>query len=147
MMTTITNNRISSLFMWLIAVGVAHMSEQLLTNIEEFYMIRGLIDDWHGLFPAAKNGQASVILITLVFTLVSFMFWALAKGGKAALVIMGFFGLFAVSEAHHLFEALGAGSYDPGVITSVFYVWFGSLMLMEVWREWRWGPVLKTAAA
>lgn len=146
-MTTITNKRIPSLFMWLIAIGVAHMTEQLMTNIEEFYMIRGLVDDWHGLFPASQNGQASVILITIVFTTISFMIWALAKGGKPALLVMGFLGLFGVSEIHHLFEALGSGGYDPGVITSVFYVWFGALMLREVWREWRWGPALRAAAA
>lgn len=146
-MTTIANTRIVSLFMWLIAIGVAHMSEQLLTTIEEFYMIRELVDDWHSLFPADKNGQASVILITLVFTAVSFMFWALAKGGKSALFIMGFFGVFAVSEAHHIVEAITSGGYDPGFFTSVLYVWFGALMLKEVWREWRWGPALRIAAA
>jgi hypothetical protein len=146
-MTTITNSRITSIFMWLIAVGVAHMSEQLLTNIEEFYMIRRAVDDWHSLFPADKNGEASVILITIVFTLMSFMFWALAKGGKAALVVMGSFGLLGVQEVHHVFEVIESGAYDPGVITSVLYTWFGWQMLVEVWREWRWGPVLKTAAA
>jgi hypothetical protein len=146
-MTTITNSRITSIFMWLIAVGVAHMSEQLLTNIEEFYMIRRAVDDWHALFPADKNGEASVILITIVFTLMSFMFWALAKGGKSALVVMGSFGVLGVQEVHHVFEAIGSGAYDPGLITSVLYVWFGWQMLVEVWREWRWGPVLKTAAA
>ncbi len=146
-MTTITSNRITSIFMWLIAVGVAHMSEQLLTNIEEFYMIRRAVDDWHGLFPETSNGEASVILITIVFTLMSFMFWALANGGKAALVVMGSFGLLGVQEVHHVFEAIESGAYDPGLITSVLYVWFGWQMLVEVWREWRWGPVLKTAAA
>jgi hypothetical protein len=146
-MTTITNSRITSIFMWLIAVGVAHMTEQLLTNIEEFYMIRRAVDDWHGLFPETSNGEASVILITIVFTLMSFMFWALAKGGKSALVVMGSFGLLGLQEVHHVFEAIGSGAYDPGLITSVLYVWFGWQMLTEVWREWRWGPVLKTAAA
>jgi hypothetical protein len=145
-MTTITNNRITTLWMWLIAVGVAHMTEQLLTSVEEFYMIRGLVDDWHSLFHATSNGEASVILITIVFTLISLMFWALAKGGKAALAIMGFFGLFAVSEAHHILEAIGSAAYDPGLITSVLYVWFGWQMLVEVWREWRWGSALRTAA-
>lgn len=146
-MTTITNTRITSLWMWLIAVGVAHMSEQLLTNIEEFYMIRGLVEDWHAMFPASAQGQASVILITIVFTLVSFMFWGLAKGGKSALFIMGFFGFFGVTEIHHVFEAISSGGYDPGFFTSVLYVWFGGLMLREVWREWRWGPALRSAAA
>jgi hypothetical protein len=146
-MPTIANTRITSLFMWLIAIGVAHMSEQLLTNIEEFYMIRRAVDDWHGLFPADKNGEASVILITIVFTLMSFMFWALAKGGKAALVVMGTFGVLGVQEVHHVFEAIASGAYDPGVITSVLYAWFGGLLLLEVWREWRWGAQLKTATA
>lgn len=146
-MTTITNTRIPSLFMWLIAIGVAHMTEQLLTNIEEFYMIRRAVDDWHGLFPQSMNGQASVILITIVFTTVSFMIWALAKGGKHALFVMGFLGVFGVQEIHHVFEAIGSGAYDPGLITSVLYVWFGALMLKEVWHEWRWGPTLRIAAA
>ena len=138
---------LSTFMLVIIAVGAVHMGEQLMTGIEEFYMIRGLVDDWHGLFPATKSGQASVILITIVFTLVSFMFWALAKGGKAALFIMGFFGFFGVTETHHVFEAIASGGYDPGFFSSVLYVWFGGLMLMEVWREWRWGPALKAAVA
>lgn len=123
------------------------MTEQLLTNIEEFYMIRRAVDDWHALFPASMDGQASVILITIVFTLMSFMFWALAKGGKAALVVMASFGILGVQEVHHVFETLESGAYDPGLITSLLYVWFGGLMLKEVWREWRWGPTLRIAAA
>lgn len=146
-MPTTTNTRIPSLFMWLIVIGVAHMTEQLLTNIEEFYMIRRAVDDWHALFPETMNGEASVILITIVFTLMSLMFWALAKGGKPALVVMASFGVLGVQEIHHVFEALASRAYDPGVITCVLYVWFGGLMLKEVWQEWRWGPTLRLAAA
>ncbi len=146
-MTTLTNSRIPTLFMWLIAIGVAHMSEQLLTNIEEFYMLRSAVDDWHAMFPADLNGHASVILITIVFTLMSLMFWALAKGGKGALIVMGAFGVLGVQEIHHVFEALASGAYDPGLITCLPYAWFGGLMCLEVWREWRWGPALTPAAA
>jgi hypothetical protein len=125
-----------ALFLAIIVVGVLHMAEQLLFGIEEFYLLRGQLGRWYTLFDAAWADNASVLLITVVFTAISLVFYALVRGGQAPLVVMGAFGVLGVGEAHHWIEAFGEGGYDPGLVTSVAYVWLGALILLEVRRRW-----------
>lgn len=116
---------LSMLMLTIIIVGPLHMGEQILTSIEEFYMIRGALGGWYELFPPAFADRASVLLITIVFTAISLVFYALMRGGSSALVVAGMFGLLGVTEAHHWIEAAAAGAYDPGLITSFAYVAVG----------------------
>src|ERR1044071_4311365 len=39
--------RMNRLFLWLIVIGPLHMAEQMLTSIEEFYMLRGKLDGYY----------------------------------------------------------------------------------------------------
>ena len=127
--------KLSGLFLLITAIGAAHMGEQLLTSIEEFYMLRAGVMDFIGLFPPAYADHGGVILITFTFLLVSTIFYLLMCGGRTALYVVGCFGLFGVTELHHVIEAVASGAYDPGVITSVFYAFLGALIVREVWRE------------
>lgn len=131
------SNRLSALVLAIIGIGVAHMSEQLATSIEEFYMIRDALGGWYAMFPAAYADHATVTLITLVFTAISLIFYALMRGGRAPLVIAGTFGLLGIGEAHHWLEAVTTGAYDPGLVTSFLYVGVGVLIVREVARELR----------
>ena len=131
------SNRLSALMLAIFAVGVAHMSEQLATSIEEFYMLRGALGGWYAMFPAAYADHATVALITIVFTAISLVFYALMRGGRAPLVLAAVFGLFGVMEGHHWLEALSEGGYDPGLITSFLYVGVGALILREVAQDYR----------
>ena len=60
-----------------------------------------------------------MILIIIVWTIVSLLFYAVLREGRSRLFVMGFFGLFAAAEAHHVIQTLAGGGYDPGVVTSV----------------------------
>ena len=131
------SKRLNALMLLIIAIGVAHMGEQLATDIEEFYLIREAVGGWHAMFPAAYADHASVLLITLVCTAISLVFYALMRGGSATLITAGAFGLFGISEAHHWLEALSSRAYDPGLVTSLAYVWIGALLVREVVREVR----------
>ena len=131
------SKRLNALMLLIIAIGVAHMGEQLATDIEEFYMIRDAVGGWHAMFPAAYADHASVLLITVVCTAISLVFYSLMRGGSATLIVAGVFGLFGISEAHHWLEALASGAYDPVLVTSFAYVWIGVLLVMEVVREVR----------
>lgn len=133
------SNRLSALVLAIIAIGVAHMSEQLATSIEEFYMIREALGGWYAMFPATHADHATVTLITLVFTAISLMFYALMRGGRAPMVIAATFGLLGIGEAHHWLEAATTGAYDPGLFTSFLYVGVGLLIVREVAREFRRG--------
>lgn len=129
------SNRLSALVLAIIAIGVAHMGEQLATSIEEFYMIREALGGWYAMFPAAHADRASVLLITIAFTSISLVFYVLMRGGRAPLVMAGVFGLLGIGEAHHWLQALATGAYDPGLVTSFLYVGVGLLIVREVVRD------------
>ena len=134
------SDRLSALVLAIIAVGVAHMGEQLATSIEEFYMIREALSGWYAMFPPAYADHASVLLITIVFTTISLIFFTLMRGGRAPLVVAAIFGLLGVGEAHHWLEAAATSAYDPGLVTSFLYVGVGLLVVREVAREFRRKP-------
>jgi hypothetical protein len=130
-------NRITTLFLWLTLIGPLHMAEQLLTSIEEFYLVRGLVTRYYAWFTESAADHATVLLITIVWTLVSLALVAVMKGGTARLAVVGILGLFSAGEIHHAFEALMTRSYDPGLVTCIPYAVIGALLTAAVWREFQ----------
>ena len=129
--------RIRTLFLLLTIIGPLHMGEQLLTSIDEFYAIRELFAGYYAWFDPSAADQASVILITVIWTLVSVLFYSLLHDGPVRLIVPAIFGVFAATEVHHVLEAIQKGGYDPGVITCVPYAVVGALLVAAVWREFR----------
>ena len=131
-------DRIKTLFLLLTIVGPMHMAEQLMTSIEEFYAIRRLLETtYYTWFDPSAADFATVILVTIVWTTGSLIFYTLLVGGAPRLILLGVFGLFGALEVHHVIQALVNGAYDPGVITSVPYSALGCLMVAAVWREFK----------
>jgi hypothetical protein len=129
--------RIQKLFLLLTVIGPLHMAEQLMTSIEEFYSIQRLVAGYYGWFDPASADHATVMLITLVWTMCSLMFYALLREGTPRLMVLATFGLFGAQEVHHVIEAFAEGGYDPGVITCIPYAAVGLLLLESVWREFK----------
>ena len=130
--------RIQNLWLGLTIIGPLHMAEQLITGINEYYAIKEqVVGGYYGLFAPADTDWATVLLITIVWTLVSVLIYGVLRGGKALLAVMGLFGAFGASEVHHVFEQLAKPTFEPGVLTSVPYCAVGVLMLIAVWREFR----------
>lgn len=138
-------DRLNRLFLLLIVIGPLHMIEQMLTSIEEFYWLRDHVQGYYAWFAPTSADLATVMLITVVWTKVSLLLYATSVGGTARLVVLALFGLFGVSEAHHVIEALVRGGYDAGTITSIPYAAVGLLLVMHVWRELRRGAMASTA--
>ena len=138
--------RIRTLFLLLTIVGPLHMAEQLLFGIEEFFSIKDYVASYYTWFPPAAADHATVILITVVWTMTSLMFYALLREGTARLVVLGIFGLFGAQEVHHVIESLQKGAYDPGVVTCVPYAVLGALLLSAVWREFKRGSSVTSDA-
>ena len=130
---------INRLFLLLTVIGPLHMIEQMLTSIEEFHWLRSQLDGYYSWFSPASADLATVILITVVWTKISLLFYALLVGGIARLFVVGAFGVFGVFEAHHLVSALTKVGYDAGVITCIPYSAVGCLLTAAVWRELRRG--------
>jgi len=128
---------IRTLFLLLTIIGPLHMAEQLLTGIDEFYAIRELLAGYYSWFDPAAADHATVILITIVWTLCSLLFYSLLHDGPARLIVPAIFGVFGAQEVHHVVESVQKGAYDPGVITCVPYAVVGVLLVAAVWREFR----------
>ena len=126
------SRRLETLMLAIIVVGAAHMAEQLATGIEEYYMIREALGGWYAMFPPVHVDHASVLLITIVFTAISLVFFALMRGGAAPLVVAGLFGVLGIAEAHHWIQAILSRGYDPGLITSFAYAGVGLMIIFEV---------------
>ena len=140
-------DRINRLFLLLVVIGPLHMIEQMLTSIEEFYWLRGQLEGYYAWFAPASADLATVILVTVVWTKVSLVIYAILVGGTPRLVVLALFGLFGASEAHHVIEALASGGYDPGVVTAIPYAAVGCVMVAELWREFRRGATAAHTAA
>lgn len=134
-------SRTQTLFLLLGLIGPIHMIEQMIFGIDEFYMLRDSLDAWYALFPAAAADHATVGLITIMGAVFTAMFVALSAGGKARLVVLGFFGVFGLTEVHHVVEALVRHAYDPGLVTSLGYVGLGAALFASVVFEWRRDPM------
>jgi hypothetical protein len=123
-------------FLLLLLTGPIHMAEQMVTGIEEFHMIRRtVINPYYSWFPADQADLASVLLITIVGTILSFFFYALAAGGTLRTIALTGFALLGISEIHHVVDALTKTAYDPGVITSLAYCWSGGSLLCALWDQ------------
>lgn len=131
------NGRLCKLFLLITVIGVVHMGEQIVFGVEEYHMMRELVGRWHGLFPMSWADQASVLLITIIFSSVSLMLYAVMRGGAAGLIVIGLFGVLGVGEAHHWIEATMEQGYDPGLVTSFAFVCVGALIVAEVGLELR----------
>ena len=87
--------RIRTLFLLLTIIGPLHMAEQLLTAIDEFYSIRDLIGGYYAWFDPAAADHATVLLVTIVWTFVSVLFYTLLHDGLPRLIVPAIFGLLA----------------------------------------------------
>jgi hypothetical protein len=130
-------SRIQNLFLLLVVIGPLHMAEQLVTGIEEFHSIQRLVAGYYAWFPIAAADHASVLLITIVWTICSLMLYAVLREGTPRLVVMGVLGVFGATEVHHVVESFARGGYDPGVITCIPYAIVGFLLVKAVWREFQ----------
>lgn len=130
-------DRINKLFLLLTIIGPLHMAEQLMTSIEEFYSIQRLVGRYYAWFDPAAADSATVVLITVIWTVCSLLFYALLIGGTPKLAVLGVFGLFGAQEVHHVVESLNTRGYDAGVISCVPYAALGCLLVAAVWKEFK----------
>lgn len=133
-------DRVSRWFLALMLIGPFHMGEQMLTSLEEYFKIRESMAGWYGMFSPAQADLATVVLITIVWTFISLLLYLVFLGGRARLGVAGLFGVFAVTELHHVVEAASKGAYDAGVVTCVPYAiagWYLCAATVDAWRATR----------
>src|SRR5215471_2645349 len=104
----------------LIFVAALHMIEQLITGLDELYMIQRVLNIYYGWF---KNSDfATVLLVTVVVVFVLLLIYGVLLGARPLLFVMAFFVLISISEVHHIVESAVQQRYVPGTITAIAWI-------------------------
>ena len=74
-------NDIRRWFLWTLIIGPIHMSEQLMTSLDELQELKGFMSKYYGWFTNAD--VATVVLVMIVFSLMNLIVYALLLGGFA----------------------------------------------------------------
>jgi len=123
---------------WIGLIGITdvlHLSEQMLFGLDELDMLRHILAGYYGWFRQADYG--TVVLAAIASTILFSVVCAAMAGGVGRIIAGGFVGLIAISEVHHLCEALFAGHYTPGSVTAIPYVAAGVMLFRALFRERR----------
>ena len=119
----------------LIFVAALHMIEQLITGLDELYMIRRVLNVYYGWF---KNTDfATVLLVTILVIFVLLLIYGVLLRGRLLLCVMAFFVLVSISEVHHIVESAIQRRYVPGTITAVAWIIVGLMLGRAVSRQAR----------
>ncbi len=121
---------------WIGAIGVIdllHLTEQMLFGLSELDRLKRALTLYYGHFHQQEYGTVALAMIAsaLLFSLI----FAAMAGGAGRLIAGGFVGVIAISEAHHLIEALRARHYVPGSFTAIPYVAAGLMLFRALRRE------------
>ena len=117
----------------LILIAALHMTEQLMTGLDELYMIRRVLSVFYGWF---KNSDfATVLLVTIVVVFVLLLIYGVLLGGRPLLWVMTVFVVVSISEVHHIIESAVQRRYVPGTVTGVVWVAVGLMLGQAVLRE------------
>lgn len=120
---------------WLLIILPLHGIEQLFTGLDELYELKGQVGAVLDLFPNRDVGI--VVLVFLLVIVVQFFIYGILRGGRLRLVGVGFFGLAALGESHHVIKTVLHVDYFPGAVTAIPFVIVGALLLRAVVREFR----------
>lgn len=119
----------------LVLTGPIHIAEQLMFGLDTLDELKGITASYYSHFSNADVG--TVMLVIFVVTLVQSLLLATLAGGRWRLSVAGFFGVAGVAEVHHIVQTVWHGSYFPGAVTSIAYIWVGVMILRAVVREWK----------
>jgi hypothetical protein len=119
----------------LVIIGALHMTEQLLFGIQQIYEVKRIFASYQSWFRDPDWG--TVLFIFIMGTLLNLIAYSLIAGGRLLLLAVGFFGVQAITEVHHLVNVITHGTYNVGTVTSIPFMAIGVLLLREVVRGWR----------
>ena len=113
----IVSKRFFTIAFLCVVLNVIHGFEVSVTGFyktnPDFYPYTRLFSSIPEAVYYVQHGVGYVFLILMLF---------FVKGGKWALVPLWLFALLLVSETHHFFRMLFAGSYQSGAITSAMFI-------------------------
>ena len=123
------STKLKTIFAISIPLFIAHGVEEIMTG---FYSV----DAWDAyLFqPFAQLSLHGVMFVTfqLMLWLLLIVSLALLSGDRWRFRMLAVIGVVYVFELHHVFKAILAGGYYPGLITSLAF----PVIAYFFWKEW-----------
>lgn len=130
------SNKLRRLFLLLPLTGLIHIAEQWLYGFEIAFadvatMVRALQAHF------ANPNKAFLFLIAVFMLAWLVTLWAAWRPDRWAYTGLFFFGIFYLTEIHHLLRTVIGGFYYPGTATGILMVVAGSLVLWKGTTEVR----------
>ena len=120
---------LKTIFALSIPVFIAHGIEEYLTG---FYNLDQW-DEWiFGLLPFTSIHQSMFATFQVMFWLLLIVSLLLLLNEKVRFYLLAIVGIIYLFELHHIFKAVFAWSYYPGLITALAFPVFVVLF----WKEW-----------
>lgn len=123
------STKLKTIFAISIPLFIAHGIEEIMTG---FYSVDAL--DAYLFQPFAQLSLHGVMFVTfqLMLWLLLIVSLALLSGDRWRFRMLAVIGVVYVFELHHVFKAILAGGYYPGLITSLAF----PVIAYFFWKEW-----------
>ncbi len=123
------SSKLKSIFGFSILLFIAHGIEEYFTG---FYNLHQW-DEWiFGLLPFISIPQAMFATFQVMLWLLLAIALVLLFSERTRLFVLSFVGIIYLFELHHPIKALMAGSYYPGLVTSLAF----PVIAYFFWKEW-----------
>lgn len=124
------STRLKTIFALSIPLFIAHGIEEFVTHFYD-------TDAWDqaifgNLFGNLSTHGATFVTFQIMFWLLLIISFLLLLGEKWQFRILAIAGLIYVFELHHIYKAIMAGGYYPGVVTALLFPVIGFFF----WKEW-----------
>lgn len=128
------SNKLKTIFVISIPVFIAHGLEEIFSN---FYNIDWSTKIVFGFLNEMSVPQATFIVFQIMMWLALMVFAFLIVSEQWRLRLLFLPGIIFIVELHHIWNALGAGSYYPGVITAIPLTIIGFFFWKELLKQFR----------
>lgn len=120
--------RLKNIFILSVPVFITHGLEEYFTGL---YNIDSHVKFIFGYFNALPTPQAVFLLFQIALWILLITIAILISSEKWRLRLMIIPGLFYIYEFHHIWKAILAGGYYPGLITALVF----PIIAVFFWRE------------
>ncbi len=121
--------KLKNIFLLSIVLFIAHGTEELTAG---FYNIDSQVKFMFGFVERLTPLHAAFVIFQIMLWFMLIVSYLLLQGEKWQLRLMAIPGLVMVYELYHIYKAIIAGGYYPGLITALFFPIIGFFF----WKEY-----------
>lgn len=122
-------NKLKIIFAVSIPLFILHGIEEFVTH---FYDTDSHGQAVFGLFDSLSNHGATFLVFQIMLWLLLIVALLFILGGEWQFYTFSIIGFVYIYELHHIIKAFSAGSYYPGLYTSLAF----PIIALLFWKEW-----------